>query len=87
MFIWQEDADLTTEDKINYIYTELRKGERDRIAGNIFKWAWRIAIFSGLFYTYLFPESLFNTAKMISKELMPSPQMILQGLPSDLITK
>jgi hypothetical protein len=87
MFIWHEDANLTTEDKINYIYTELRKGERDRVVGNIFKWAWRIVIFSGLLYTYLFPESLFNTAKMITKELMPSPASMMQGLPADLLGK
>jgi hypothetical protein len=84
LFSNSEDGNLTLEDKVNYIYTELRKWERERLVSSITKWLWRGAIFGGLLYTYLFPASLFNTAKMITDQIMPSSQSLLQDLPSDI---
>ena len=60
MFFSPDDTPLTQEEKINFIYKELRKHQTERVINLVWKWAWRGIFFVGMLYLYLNPSSIFG---------------------------
>lgn len=54
---------LTQEEKVDYIYDELKKDESHRRWSRIWSWMWRIFIIASTYWLYLHPESLFEMLK------------------------
>lgn len=63
-----ENRELTTQEKIDYIYDSLRKQEKKERIKNIFKWWFRVFIIIYMLYFYLFwYEILINKIKQSIK--------------------
>lgn len=54
---------LTQEEKIDYIYDELRKDESHRRWSRVWSWIWRIFVIVSTYWLYLHPESVFDMMK------------------------
>ncbi len=66
MFFQKSDISLTPDEKIDYIYSELKRDEQHRFMSRIWVWIWRIFLIASTFYLYLHPESIFDLAKGIT---------------------
>lgn len=63
-----ENKELTTQEKIDYIYDSLKKQEKREKIKNIFKWWFRVFIIIYMLYFYLFwYEILINKIKQSIK--------------------
>lgn len=63
-----ENRELTTQEKIDYIYDSLKKQEKKEKIKNIFKWWFRVFIIIYMLYFYLFwYEILINKIKQSIK--------------------
>jgi hypothetical protein len=80
MFNSRLEYNLTNDEKLDYVYQELKKEENDRKWSRIWKWFWRIFIIANIFWLYLHPEAITNQFKDISSLVNPN----LQGLPTDI---
>ncbi|MDD2745912.1 MAG: hypothetical protein PHU93_05215 [Candidatus Gracilibacteria bacterium] len=54
---------LTQEEKVDYIYDELKKDESHRRWSRIWSWMWRIFIIASTYWLYLHPETIFDMLK------------------------
>ncbi|NVP17387.1 hypothetical protein HUU51_01590 [Candidatus Gracilibacteria bacterium] len=63
-----ENRELTTQEKIDYIYDSIKKQEKKEKIKNIFKWGFRVFIIIYMLYFYLFGyEILINKIKQSIK--------------------
>lgn len=54
---------LTQEEKIDYIYDELKRDESNRRWSRVWTWTWRIFIIVSTYWLYLHPETIFDMMK------------------------
>ncbi len=54
---------LSQEDKIDYLYDEMKKDESHRRWSRIWSWMWRIFMIASTYWLYLHPETMFDLLK------------------------
>jgi len=57
---------LTQEEKIDYIYDELKKDESHKRWSRIWSWMWRIFLIASTYWLYLHPEMILDLVKWVT---------------------
>jgi hypothetical protein len=85
----KNEHELTLEDKVDYIYRELKRDEANRTFNRIWGWFWKIVTIISIGLLYFQMGAI--TEKLMSggmNSLMGNPNSLnLSGLPSDLTGK
>ena len=65
---------ITTEEKIDYIYNELKKENKRKLAANILKWVFRIFIFWYMYYivAFMIPDMMNSMTESITPDFLSS---------------
>jgi hypothetical protein len=84
MSISRLEYTLTNDEKLDYIYRELRREEQHRFLSRMWTWFWRIVFFVSMAYLYFYPESIATLTKSMLGQTYPSS---ISGIPADIFTK